>query len=148
MGSRARARARACTSSSSAPPSPSLVPRWQACYYDELILEGVEPSRARIAARDASRGLCGLAMWPRLVLRAAGQRAEGGPVEEEIVVDTRGPGSGGASFAPSETAWQTVLAVLDGRPVTVEAGQTLRARVAVELPRAVEEAVHYTVDFS
>ena len=47
----------------------------------------------------------------------------------------------------SLTSWQTVLPLLDGRPLPVAPGQVVRARATVALPGAVDEPVQYSVDF-
>ena len=114
-------------------------------YQADLIREGVEPDVARLHARHAARGLSGLAMWPRLVLWG-GERggACGGDLDElepEIVVESRGAAD------RSLTTWQTVLPLLDGRPVPVAPGQVVRARATVALPVAVDDPVQYSVEF-
>lgn len=121
-------------------------------YFDMLCTEGVEPQAARLHAGRAARGLSGLAMWCRLTLRQGRPRgkvavheAAAGDVEE-IVVETRGAGAGGASGEPGDSCWQTVLPLLDGRPVTVTAGSVIRTRATVELPGGVDDPLQYSVD--
>ena len=111
--------------------------------------QGVELDDARLHARRAARGLSGLAMWPRLVLwggeRGAGAGAgagERGELEGDIVVESRG-----TAADRSLTSWQTVLPLLDGRPLPVAPGQVVRARATVALPGAVDEPVQYSVEF-
>ena len=124
-------------------------------YQAELVRQGVELDDARLHARRAARGLSGLAMWPRLVLwggeRGARARAgtgagpgagERGELEGEIVVESRG-----TAADRSLTSWQTVLPLLDGRPLPVAPGQVVRARATVALPGAVDEPVQYSVEF-
>ena len=107
--------------------------------------QGVELDDARLHARRAARGLSGLAMWPRLVLwggeRGAGA-GERGELEGDIVVESRG-----TAADRSLTSWQTVLPLLDGRPLPVAPGQVVRARATVALPGAVDEPVQYSVEF-
>ena len=69
----------------------------------------------------------------------AGERGE---LEGEIVVESRG-----SAADRSLTSWQTVLPLLDGRPLPVAPGQVVRARATVALPGAVDEPVQYSVDF-
>ena len=112
--------------------------------------QGVELDDARLHARRAARGLSGLAMWPRLVLWGGegGERGAGagagarGELEGEIVVESRG-----TAADRSSTSWQTVLPLLDGRPLPVAPGQVVRARATVALPDAVDEPVQYSVEF-
>ena len=120
-------------------------------YQAALVRHGVDLDDARLHARRAARGLSGLAMWPRLVLRGGerGGRAaadagagECGELEGEIVVESRG-----SAADRSLTSWQTVLPLLDGRPLPVAPGQVVRARATVALPGAVDEPVQYSVDF-
>ena len=119
-------------------------------YQAELVRQGVELDDARLHARRAARGLSGLAMWPRLVLWGGegGERGAGagagarGELEGEIVVESRG-----TAADRSSTSWQTVLPLLDGRPLPVAPGQVVRARATVALPDAVDEPVQYSVEF-
>jgi hypothetical protein len=99
---------------------------------------GVEAATARRHAHRAARSFSGLAMWPRLILRGEG----------EIVVDSRGPGTRGASAAPGGSSWQTVLPILEARPLTVDAGETLRTRLTVDLPEELEDPMWYTVEYA
>ena len=78
-------------------------------------------------------------MWPRLILRG----------DDEIVVDSRGPGAAGANAAPGPSSWQTVLPLVDGRPAAVVPGQAVRTRTTIELPEdTLEDPVWYTVEFT
>ena len=113
-------------------------------YFEMLSAEGVEPQAARLHAGRAARGLSGLAMWCRLTLRQ-GRSGAGGDVDE-IVVETRGAGVGGASGEPGDSCWQTVLPLLEGRPVTVTAGSVIRTKATVELPGGVDDPLRYSVD--
>ena len=107
-------------------------------YQAALVRHGLDLDDARLHARRAARGLSGLAMWPRLVLRGS----ERGELEGEIVVESRG-----SAADRSLTSWQTVLPLLDGRPLPVAPGQVVRARATVALPGAVDEPVQYSVEF-
>lgn len=117
-------------------------------YGAALSARGVHAEAATRHARAAARSLSGLAMWPRLVLRDGGQRGDGTPCEEQIIVETRGAGAGGASMAPGRSAWQTVVPLLADRPVTVEAGQLIRTRFSVELPHVNDDPVWYSVEYT
>ena len=107
-------------------------------YLEALRGQHVEAETAKLHAGLAARSLSGLAMWPRLVLRG----------DEEIVVDSRGPGSSGTSAAPGYSAWQTVLPLMHGLPVTVEAGDVVRTRSDVDLPDSFDEPVWYTIEYT
>ena len=49
--------------------------------------------------------------------------------EEPIIVETRSLGSA----APADSSWQTVLPLLDGRPLAVAPGHVIEATTKVEL---------------
>ena len=114
----------------------------EAAYFASLISGGIAEPTARRHAQLAARGLSGLAMWPRLVLRGEGSG------EDDIVVDSRGPGSRGASAGPGSSGWQTVLPLLDARPVVLKAGDLVRTTLCVELPERLEDPVWYAIEFS
>ena len=115
-------------------------------YMDALVAKGVEAKAAQVHASAAARGLAGMGMWPRLVLRNGGARGDG-PVEEELVVESRGIDGTGNGWQAAVTSWQTVLPLLGGRPVTVAAGQVVRTSSVVELPRAVDQKVWYSIEY-
>ena len=65
-------------------------------------------------------------------------RCEGGDGRgaAQIVVETRGGGTGGRSGAPGASCWQTVhLPLMAVRPVTVGAGSVVWVRAMVALRR-------------
>ena len=74
-------------------------------------------------------------------------RCEGGDGRgaAQIVVETRGGGTGGRSGAPGASCWQTVLPLMAVRPVTVGAGSVVWVRAMVALPDAVEDPVQYSL---
>ena len=47
-----------------------------------------------------------------------------------------------------DTSWQTVVPLLEGRPVTVEPGQIVRCRVTVELPGASDTPIWYSLEYN
>ena len=51
-----------------------------------------------------------------------------------------------ASGEPGDSCWQTVLPLLEGRPVTVTAGSVIRTKATVELPGGVDDPLRYSVD--
>lgn len=115
-------------------------------YYSALLKEGVDEQGARQAARGAARSLAGIGMWPRLILRGSGQPGE--PNEaDNIVVESRGIGSRASWKTGSRTSWQTVLPLLDTRPVTIAPGQVVRTRSSVELPRNIDQPVWYSLEY-
>jgi len=118
------------------------------CYEKHLLAAGVEASAAARHAHNAAHGLSGLALWPRLLLREGEPSGAGQPAEPPIVVETRGRGSGGPSAAPGASAWQTVLSILEERPVTVQSGTLVHTRLAVELPSTVDDPVWYTAEYT
>lgn len=118
-------------------------------YHAALLERGLQQDAAAVHARRAARGLSGLAMWPRLLFPATdiADSADGADGADALVVDSRGPGSGGTSAAPGRSAWQTVLPLLHDRPLTVEPGDVVRTHVTVELPHDEDESIWYTVEF-
>ena len=116
-------------------------------YFEALCAAGVDEEAASVHAARAARSLSGIAMWCRLVLREAQPAGEGGDGRgaAQIVVETRGGGTGGRSGAPGASCWQTVLPLMAVRPVTVGAGSVVWVRAMVALPDAVEDPVQYSL---
>ena len=92
-------------------------------YYATLLREKLPAADAASLAHAAARALSAVALWPLLQLDEAG----------EVILCGDADGS----------HWQTVLPLLSQRPFRVEAGDRLRASLALNLPVAVDQPTTY-----